>query len=149
MYKNYSFYCCLVLLLGTGYGHSFGQGLQKSKKADKPNIVLIIVDQFRADASKREGFELDTTPFLDSLAKTGAWFNRAYTASPACIPSRTSMMTGRFPSATHVRSNMNLKDAYFKTDLYQVLKSAGYNTALIGKNHSYLQPDITGKNTHT
>ncbi|OAQ40859.1 hypothetical protein A5893_05230 [Pedobacter psychrophilus] len=113
---------------------------EENKKTSKPNIVLIIVDQFRADASKREGFELNTTPFLDSLATTGAWFNRAYTASPACIPSRTSMMTGRFPSATHVRSNMNLKDAYFKTDLYEVMKSAGYSTALIGKNHSYLQP---------
>jgi hypothetical protein len=32
MYKNYSFYCCLVLLLGTGYGHSFGQGMEETNR---------------------------------------------------------------------------------------------------------------------
>lgn len=106
----------------------------------RPNIILIITDQFRADASKREGFSLNTTPFLDSLAETGTWFDRAYCASPACVPSRTSMMTGRFPSATRVRSNMNLADAVFKTDLIDVVRSKGYSTALIGKNHSYLKP---------
>jgi predicted AlkP superfamily pyrophosphatase or phosphodiesterase len=83
-----------------------------------PNIVLIITDQFRADACKREGFKLDTTPFLDSLAQTGTWFNKAYCSSPACVPSRTSMMTGRFPNATRVRSNMNLEDDYYKEDFF-------------------------------
>ena len=107
-----------------------------------PNVVLILTDQFRADACKREGFALDTTPFLDQLAANGVWFNRAYCASPACVPSRTSMLTGRFPSATHVRSNMNLKDAYYQTDLIQVFHGAGYQTALIGKNHSYLKPEM-------
>lgn len=108
----------------------------------RPNVVLILTDQFRADACKREGFALDTTPFLDQLAANGVWFNRAYCASPACVPSRTSMLTGRFPSATHVRSNMNLKDAYYQTDLIQVFHGAGYQTALIGKNHSYLKPEM-------
>ena len=112
------------------------------KQHQSPNIVLIIADQFRADACKREGFALNTTPFLDSLAETGVWFNRAYCASPACVPSRTSMMTGRFPTATHVRSNMNLKDAYYQTDLMEVLRAKGYQTALIGKNHSYLKPEM-------
>ncbi len=106
------------------------------------NIVLIIADQFRADACKREGFQLDTTPFLDSLAETGTWFNKAYCASPACVPSRTSMFTGRFPNATHVRSNMNVQDAFFKEDLVGVLKSKNYSTALVGKNHSYLKPKM-------
>jgi arylsulfatase A-like enzyme len=107
-----------------------------------PNIVLIIADQFRADACKREGFPLNTTPFLDSLAKTGTWFNHAYCSSPACVPSRTSLLTGRFPNATRVRSNMNIIDATYKTDLFQILKSAGYSTALIGKNHTYLKPSM-------
>jgi arylsulfatase A-like enzyme len=106
-----------------------------------PNIVLIITDQFRADASKREGFELNTTPFLDNLAETGTWFNRAYCASPACVPSRTSMITGRFPTATQVKSNMNVNDAVFTKDLFQVANEKGFNTALIGKNHTYLQPE--------
>lgn len=123
-----------------GQVHKLADTSQNQHKS--PNIVLIIADQFRADACKREGFALNTTPFLDSLAETGIWFNRAYCASPACVPSRTSLMTGRFPTATHVRSNMNLKDAFFETDLIQVLRSKGYQTALIGKNHSYLKPEM-------
>ena len=136
----------LVAITLFGIGDSFGQTVVASNKisdsAKLPNIVLILTDQLRADACKREGFALNTTPFLDNLAETGVWFNRAYCASPACVPSRTSMMTGRFPSATHVRSNMNLKDAYYQTDLMEVLHQKGYQTALIGKNHSYLKPEM-------
>ena len=115
-----------------------GLSLRKGPAGKLPNIVLVIADQIRADACKREGFSLDTTPFLDSLAKDGTWFNRSYCAAPACVPSRTSMMTGRFPSATHVRTNWNVQDAFFKADLIDVVKARGYKTAHIGKNHSYL-----------
>jgi len=120
---------------------SFKSKAQSTEQGNKsPNIVLIIVDQFRADASRREGFELNTTPFLDSLAENGTWFNRAYAAMPACSPSRTSMLTGRFPSATRVSSNMNVKDAYFTKNLFEVVKASGYQTALVGKNHTFLEP---------
>ncbi len=137
-------YPLLGFLILFCFNQSYGQvEATKGKPAkEQVNIVLIIADQFRADACKREGFELNTTPFLDSLAETGTWFNKAYCASPACIPSRTSMITGRFPSATKVRSNMNLTDVVYKTDLFDVVKSKGYATALIGKNHTYLKPQM-------
>ncbi|WP_121353544.1 sulfatase family protein [Flavisolibacter nicotianae] len=134
----------LLLALSGFAGKKFDRNTASpdtSGKEKLPNIVLVITDQFRADACKREGFALNTTPFLDSLAASGTWFNKAYCASPACVPSRTSMMTGRFPSATRVRSNMNLQDALYQTDLVDVLKAKGYATALIGKNHSYLKPE--------
>lgn len=119
-----------------------GKGiLPANQSSPTPNIVLIIADQMRADACRREGFSLDTTPFLDSLAKEGTWFDRSYCAAPACVPSRTSMMTGRFPAATRVRSNWNIQDVEYKADLVDVVKSRGYTTALIGKNHSYLSKD--------
>ncbi|MES2810048.1 MAG: sulfatase-like hydrolase/transferase [Bacteroidota bacterium] len=124
---------------------SFIKGDPKTSRQQtkKPlNIVLIIVDQYRADASKREGFALNTTPFLDSLAQTGTWFNKAYCAAPICAPSRISMFTGRFPSATHTRSNFNIQDAFYSKDLVDVLKANNYNTALIGKNHTYLTPKM-------
>jgi len=76
-----------------GQVHKLADTSQNQHKS--PNIVLIIADQFRADACKREGFALNTTPFLDSLAETGIWFNRAYCASPACVPSRTSLIVNR------------------------------------------------------
>ncbi len=109
--------------------------------ADRPNIILIMTDQQRADQSAREGFPLDTTPFLDALAAQGTWFNRAYTSTPQCAPARTSLLTGRYPSATRVRTNHNLPDAVYEKDLWQVLREAGYKVGLCGKNHSHTDPD--------
>jgi arylsulfatase A-like enzyme len=60
---------------------------------------------------------------------------------PACVPARTSLMTGRWPGATRVRTNHNVKDAFYEKDLVDVLKKQGYATALCGKNHSYLTPE--------
>lgn len=107
----------------------------------KPNIIFIECDQFRADVCFREGFALDTTPFLDFLARNGTWFNRAYAASPSCVPSRNALWTGRWPTATGIKSNANLNDPpYFKTGLDDVIKSQGYKMAAIGKMfHSYLR----------
>lgn len=115
---------------------NFVKSLPQEKR---PNIILVICDQFRADACKREGFPLDTTPFMDSMAEQGAWFNKAYCAYPACVPSRTAMLTGRFPNATRVKSNFNMQDATFTKDVVDVVKEKGYLTASVGKNfHSYL-----------
>ena len=100
-----------------------------------------MTDQQRADVSRREGFPLDTTPFLDSLAQQGTWFNRAYTPMPVCSPARVSMLTGRYPSVTRVRTNHNEEDVFYETDLIDVLHQQGYVTALSGKNHSYLKPE--------
>jgi len=103
----------------------------------QPNIVIIMTDQQRADLCAREGYPLDTTPFLDSLAGQGADFPRAYTSMPVCGPARVSLFTGRYPSATAVRTNSNLRDARYEADLLDVAKAAGYATALCGKNHSH------------
>ncbi|KKL99915.1 hypothetical protein LCGC14_1809650 [marine sediment metagenome] len=106
--------------------------------ADRPNVVIIMTDQHRADVCRREGFALDTTPFMDALAARGLWFDRAYTCSPTCGPARVSMLTGRFPAATGVRTNHNIADASYTRDLIDVLSEAGYATAMCGKNHSHL-----------
>jgi len=104
----------------------------------RPNVIIIMTDQQRADLCRREGFALDTTPFLDSLAAEGAWFDRAYTSMPVCAPARVSMLTGRYPSATRVRTNHNIQDAFYSRDLFDVFRELGYATAMIGKNHSHL-----------
>ncbi len=109
-------------------------------QAQKPNIVVIMTDQQRADLSAREGFPLDVTPYVDSLAAENAWFDKAYTTMPASSPARCSLLTGRYPSATAVRTNHNLSDVRYRSDLIGVLKDLGYATALVGKNHSYLKP---------
>ncbi|MGD8240248.1 MAG: sulfatase-like hydrolase/transferase [Armatimonadota bacterium] len=107
----------------------------------QPNIVIIMTDQQRADLCAREGYALDTTPSLDALARSGTWFDRAYTSNPTCAPARVSMLTGRFPSATRVRSNHNIPDALYSRDLIDVVSGLGYRTAMVGKNHSHLAPD--------
>ncbi len=108
--------------------------------ADKPNVVIIMTDQQRADVSAREGFPLDTTPFLDGLARRGVWFNRSYTVAPACAPARVSLHTGRYVSAHRCHSNWNCEDAVFTKDLFGVFREHGYTTALVGKNHSNMSP---------
>lgn len=109
-------------------------------QAELPNVVIIMTDQQRADLCSREGFPLCITPFVDSLSAENIWFDKAYTTMPASSPARCSMLTGRYPSATRVRTNHNLENVTFQTDLIQVLREKGYKTALIGKNHTYLKP---------
>ena len=50
------------------------------------NFIIIMTDQQRADLCRREGFPLDTTPFLDELACQGLWFEHAYTTMPPACP---------------------------------------------------------------
>ena len=103
----------------------------------QPNIVIVMTDQQQADLSALAGFPLDTTPYLDSLSQRGTRFTRAYTAMPACLPARVSMLTGRYPSAHRARTNHNKEDAYYEQDLIDVLHQQGYVIGLSGKNHSH------------
>ena len=106
--------------------------------ARKPNVVIIMTDQQRADLTAREGFPLDLTPFADSMGRAGIWFDRAYTPCPASGPARVSLLTGRFPRVTHTDSNHNIADAVFTADLFGTARAAGYKTVLVGKNHTYM-----------
>lgn len=106
----------------------------------KPNIILIMTDQQQARVCGREGFPLEVTPHQDRMAAQGVWFDKAYTATPLCGPARVSTFTGRFPTATGIRSNRVKGEGVEirgKTDLLQVLRGEGYHTALIGKNHTH------------
>lgn len=103
----------------------------------RPNVVIIMTDQQRADFSRRAGFAADTTPFLDGLAAKGTNFPAAYTASPACVPARTSLLTGRFPIAHRVTQNSNASHAYYSEDLLDVLRNAGYSLMFAGKPHMH------------
>ena len=107
----------------------------------RPNIVIVMTDQQRADLRRSCGYELDTMPFLDRWAEGGVDFARAYTPGPTCMPARESMFTGRYSQGHRVRTNHNAEDALYTEDLLDVLKKAGYTTALFGKNHSHRKPE--------
>ena len=108
---------------------------------NRPNIIVIMTDQQRADLRRACGYELDTMPFLDEWGKGGVDFARAYTPNPTCMPARVSMFTGRYSQSHRVRTNHNAADALYTEDLLDVLKKAGYVTALFGKNHSHRRPE--------
>ncbi|ANY09548.1 sulfatase-like hydrolase/transferase [Pseudonocardia sp. HH130630-07] len=109
----------------------------------RPDIVVVLTDQQRADHSAREGHPLDTTPFADELAREGTWFDRAYTTSPLCSPARTSLWTGRYPTAHRVTQNAAREHAVTGADLFGEARAAGYTTAMVGKNHTWLGPADT------
>ncbi len=105
-----------------------------------PNILFVVSDQHRAGLTKRSGYPLDTSPTLDRLSDIGVSFDRAYCTAPLCVPSRTSMLTGRWPDAHRVRDNEMIDEAFYPKHVYQVAKEAGYRTGLVGKNHTFLKP---------
>ena len=104
----------------------------------RPNIVLIMTDQQRADFSRAAGFALDTTPYLDTLSRQGTRFSGAYTPMPVCAPARCSVFSGRYPTATRVRDNGGIANVVKTGDLVSMLREQGYSTNLVGKNHSFL-----------
>ena len=100
----------------------------------RPNVILFVTDQQRADHLGCYGHPVLRTPAIDGLARRGVAFDNCHVASPVCMPNRASLMTGRMPSLHGVRMNgIPLStDAVTFVDL---LRDAGYQTALIGKSH--------------
>ncbi|MEY8685640.1 sulfatase-like hydrolase/transferase [Bacteroides sp. AN502(2024)] len=110
-----------------------------SAKTPNPNVVIIMDDQQRADLCGREGFPMAVLPFADSLALSNVCFDKAYTVAPASMPARCSMFTGCYWPATHVHTNHNTPDMYYKKDMLEVFKEQRYKTALVGKNHAHVK----------
>jgi hypothetical protein len=70
---------------------------------------------------------------MDQLAKDGMLFRRAYTTVPSCIPARYAMLTGLFPQTSGV-VGYQMKKPMGNPTMPQVLRGAGYRTALVGRN---------------
>lgn len=100
----------------------------------QPNVLFIITDQQRADHTGFGGNEVVRTPNLDALAARGMVFDNAWVANPICMPNRSTIMTGRMPSAHGVVFNDRSLEPGANTHVRQ-FRAAGYRTALIGKSH--------------
>ena len=61
---------------------------------NKPNVLLLMCDQFRGDCLSFLDHPDVKTPYLDTLASDGVTFKNAYTATPSCIPARACLLTG-------------------------------------------------------
>ena len=103
-------------------------------KSSRPNFLLFITDQHRADFLGCYGHPVLRTPHIDSIAARGTAFDRFYVNSPVCMPNRASLMTGRMPSVHGVRSN-GIPLSMNAVTFVDLLRDAGYRTALIGKSH--------------
>jgi arylsulfatase len=104
--------------------------------ASKPAILLITADQLRRDALGCYGNRAVATPHLDRLAEDGTVFDNAYTASPWCLPSRSSLVTGRYPRNHGAYSNFRAATLSAGIpNLYTTLGKAGYATGHVGKCH--------------
>lgn len=100
----------------------------------RPNILMIVTDQHRADHLGCYGNPIVRTPHIDALAARGQRFDRFYVASPVCMANRATMLTGRMPSLHGVRHN-GIPLSTDATTFVDLLRDQGYRTALIGKSH--------------
>jgi len=118
------------------------------KLPEKPNILLIITDQQSSESmSSVLGDQYLNTPNMDFLAEHGISFSNAYCSNPLCMPSRSSMFTGRYPHELGIQANENKMLDPEKFPLFGAMfKNAGYETGFIGKWH--MAYDIKESETH-
>lgn len=105
------------------------------KRTKRPNIVMIISDQFRADNLGCLGMNpMGLTPNLDGMAREGTLFRHAIVNQPVCAPARATMFTGQYPEKHGVWRNGIALNTQAVT-LAKTLRSAGYTANYIGKWH--------------
>lgn len=106
-----------------------------------PNIVWLMADELRASALGSYGapFGRPQTPRLDALAAEGARFTRHYCNSPACVPSRASMMSALSPERTGITSNEGAWASFpvptVPRTFPEHFAANGYRTVSFGKEH--------------
>lgn len=110
----------------------------------KPNVLMIMVDQMRADCLSILDHPVVDTPNLDQLARDGVLFKNAYAATPSCVPARASVMTGMSQTSTG-RVGYEDKVAWnYEETLPGEFAKAGYHTQCVGKMHVYPTRKLCG-----
>src|SRR5260370_579681 len=110
-----------------------------------PNFVILLADDLGfADVGFNGRREWDT-PNIDRLALQGTTFQRWYSASPLCAPSRACLLTGKYTIHNGVKNN-NADLPRTEVTVAKALKQHGYTTAMLGKWHRGRLPD--GSFTH-
>jgi arylsulfatase A-like enzyme len=119
--------------------------------ADRPNVVLILIDDLGRNDLGCYGSTYHRTPNIDRLATDGLKFAAAYAACPVCSPTRASILTGKYPARLHLtdwlpgrpdrpdqrllRPTIHQQLPLEETTLAEALKAVGYATAHVGKWH--------------
>jgi arylsulfatase len=101
-----------------------------------PNILLVMTDQQQAASLAAYGNTVTRTPAIDALCADGVVVDGGVVTYPACTPARATVHTGRYPHTTGARAN-HIFLSPSEISLPQVLAAHGYETALVGKNHTF------------
>ena len=121
-----------------------------AQQQQKPNVVLIVVDDMGWKDLGVYGSDFHRTPQIDNFAKDGVQFTNAYSACTVSSPTRAALMTGKYPAKLHLtdwieghkmpKAKLQVPDwtmylPHSETTLAEVFKANGYATAHIGKWH--------------
>ncbi len=110
----------------------------------RPNVLLLVADDFRPDAVRALGNAVIETPHLDGLVRRGTVLPRAFCPNPVCVPSRAEMLTGCSGFRNGVLPGYSTRlDP--KLPLWPaVMRDAGYHTWHVGKWHIEGRPSGRG-----
>jgi arylsulfatase A-like enzyme len=106
----------------------------------RPNVLLIMADDLGYGDLGVTGRTDYRTPVIDQLARAGVQLTQSYSAAPVCTPTRVALLTGRYPARSPVGLHEPLTTHPIGLEpdpptLGQLMKDAGYETALVGKWH--------------
>lgn len=128
---------CLLFVLGvSACGRMPAPAPTRTPDANRPNIVVVLVDDLRFDEFHAGGHPYLETPNIDRLAREGALFVNAFHAVPLCSPNRATLLTGQYPSRHGIIDNVARDLASHHLQTFNIpLQQAGYRTAFLGKWH--------------
>jgi len=115
--------------------------LLRAQVPPRPNILFVLSDDHSYPYLGIYGADWMSTPTIDQFAREGMLFERAFTAAPQCVPSRTALMTGRSP----VAARMGRFSSPLPPDIItvpEVLRKQGYYTGVCGR-YFHLDGSIT------
>ena len=140
--KNKLKWLVTLLVLPVTAGMLFFSFKTPKKKPQRPNLLIIICDQWRGQALGFLHEDPVMTPHLDSFAKHSLVLDNMVSTYPVCSPARAMIMSGEYPFTNHVYGNCNSQDAPYNIELSaktvcwsDVLKANGYSLGYIGKWH--------------
>ncbi|MFK7812999.1 MAG: sulfatase, partial [Maribacter sp.] len=113
---------------------SCSESSKEFKKKTRPNIVFIMSDDHAYQAISAYSDKLIQTPNIDRIAKEGMLFTNASVTNSICAPSRAVILTGKH---SHINGKIDNLSPFDTTNITfpQLLKKAGYETAMFGKLH--------------
>lgn len=124
----------LLVVMGVWFGLMANAWAAESSGERLPHIVFVMADDMGWGQTGYRNHPVLQTPHLDAMAEGGLRFERFYSASPVCSPTRASVMTGRAPDRTGTLTHGYALRQQEKT-IAQALQAAGYVTGHFGKWH--------------